>query len=683
MTLASNNALKHGEEFGFHLVNILIHTLTTVLIFFTVRISLGVLRVDFTSPKSCKIYSNELAFLVACIFVLHPLATEGVTYVASRASQLATFFCVSALFCFLRVFNLKRLSFVASVAWLLLIVFLYYLGMASKLIAVPLPAILASYFVLLICPMRYPKLFSALSGKKILIGYGMILITCLWSATRFFLLGDSGMEAFGRSGYLLIQFKVILCYYLKTFIFPINQSLDIAFPYEKISEDPWISFSMLVLSGVTILVLVKGDRLLKIASLSLIFALSPTSSILPLNDLAMEHRMYFPMAIGLCLIAGSMIIRIPKNIRRIFTMILIISLGVLTTARNQVWNNEGSLWEDVLEKAPRSVRAYGNLGIYHYNQGNLNHALQYLEKSVMVGNKISENHYNLANLYFDLNRLKEAEKEYSMAIWLDPAFSESSHFGLGGLYMRWNRAESALEEYAKAIETRRLRNGKPSEYPLAQLGLGRAYGVLGRYEDAIREFKLAVALKPSMYKAHYNLGTAYIKMGRTKEGENAFLESLKINPSFKYGLLALGRLYQIQKRWKESSFQYFKLLEIEKRHSGAIFSLGVNAMQLGDIISAKNYFRRTLEIDSENGDAYMYLGKLLSGEGNFKHAETFFLKALKLKPEIFQVHMQLGLIALRHHKDRLEALRYFNSAMQRAQKPEVKKQIEQLIAQLS
>ena len=56
-----------------------------------------------------------------------------------------------------------------------------------------------------------------------------------------------------------------------------------------------------------------GNMWIKLGSAWFFLTLVPTSTIVPLNDLAVEHRMYLPMSLGLCLIAGWII----KNFNRI------------------------------------------------------------------------------------------------------------------------------------------------------------------------------------------------------------------------------------------------------------------------------------------------------------------------------------------------------------------------------
>ena len=47
--------------------------------------------------------------------------------------------------------------------------------------------------------------------------------------------------------------------------------------------------------------------------------------------------------------------------------------------------------------------------------------------------------------------------------------------------------------------------------------MGSAYGNLGRYEEAVMAFKVAILLKPDLVGAHYNLGLAYLRIGN-REG---------------------------------------------------------------------------------------------------------------------------------------------------------------------
>ena len=58
----------------------------------------------------------------------------------------------------------------------------------------------------------------------------------------------------------------------------------------------------------------------------------------------------------------------------------------------------------------------------------------------------------------------------------------------------------------------------------AHVNLGAAYGMLGRYQEAVESYKQAVRIKPDDAAAHYSLGGTYVMVG----DKNAALNEYKI-----------------------------------------------------------------------------------------------------------------------------------------------------------
>jgi len=62
--------------------------------------------------------------------------------------------------------------------------------------------------------------------------------------------------------------------------------------------------------------------------------------------------------------------------------------------------------------------------------------------------------------------------------------------------------------------------------------LGNAYQKLGRFDEAIEEYRLALILKPDSPGIHYNLGVIYRETGQLDEAIQEFKIALKLYPQF-------------------------------------------------------------------------------------------------------------------------------------------------------
>ncbi|MDY6838237.1 MAG: tetratricopeptide repeat protein [Thermodesulfobacteriota bacterium] len=123
---------------------------------------------------------------------------------------------------------------------------------------------------------------------------------------------------------------------------------------------------------------------------------------------------------------------------------------------------------------------------------------------------------SLGNLYFSLGRYAEAERQYEVAVQLNP--SANNHFALGQVYLSTDRLSEAQAQFN---EVRRLTPDKPN----GSYGLGLVYSKEGRYEEAIREFEEAIGLDKDFYDAYAEIGYARADQGQKGEAQEmlAFL----------------------------------------------------------------------------------------------------------------------------------------------------------------
>ena len=156
-TYAFNNSLGKNKEFGFHLVNLMLHIGVTLLIFFSVLKTSLFFRSSNEPEK--KIHETKnltniwiFPFITALIFSLHPLNTDSVSYISSRSSVLATFFYLFSLYVFINLFRFERKkeNLKHKIILIPLVILGMYLSLASKLIAATLPLLMAIWYLVFI-----------------------------------------------------------------------------------------------------------------------------------------------------------------------------------------------------------------------------------------------------------------------------------------------------------------------------------------------------------------------------------------------------------------------------------------------------------------------------------------------------------------------------------------------------
>lgn len=125
------------------------------------------------------------------------------------------------------------------------------------------------------------------------------------------------------------------------------------------------------------------------------------------------------------------------------------NLGLSLEAKNEVDAALSAYRKAVQldEKLPtHSEQPYLNLGALLGKSGHTEDAALLLEHAAKIGPANGKIHYQLAKVYFDLNRFDAAHEEAKRAITLDPKES-SNHYLLGRIYQRWGKAELAREQF--------------------------------------------------------------------------------------------------------------------------------------------------------------------------------------------------------------------------------------------
>jgi tetratricopeptide (TPR) repeat protein len=118
------------------------------------------------------------------------------------------------------------------------------------------------------------------------------------------------------------------------------------------------------------------------------------------------------------------------------------------------------LYEKAIEAQDCVADAYCNLGIIESQRGNTSKAFDCFTSSLTQDPRHSEAHYNLGNLYFDVNDLRLAQVHYEMAAKIDPGFA-SVYFNLAlvqAINHDLSGAVSTLTQYQSLVSRAEAQN---------------------------------------------------------------------------------------------------------------------------------------------------------------------------------------------------------------------------------
>jgi tetratricopeptide (TPR) repeat protein len=344
-----NFLISGTDTFSYHLVNVAIHAATAVLAYLILNRVIEI--------SSIRLEGRWHALAGSVIFLLHPLQTESVAYIAGRSELVAGFFFAAAWLVFLNHFE-SNIGYGASIR----IICLGGLAILGKESAISLPAILVATDV-----------FWARNGIAsqlrlrirlyLLFGCGALLAAYVMLRS----LASAGSAGFGAGVspmfYALTQCRAIFIY-LRLFAFPKGQNGDWQLPlfHSLWGEWAWAYCgATLALTGVVVW-LFRRERLASYGLTVFLLMLLPTSSFIPILDALAERRMYMPLT-GLIL-AGIAFTRHVRSAAplRIITITAIAILGIVSWQRSIVWASDLNLWLDAVRKNPANARAHFGMG---------------------------------------------------------------------------------------------------------------------------------------------------------------------------------------------------------------------------------------------------------------------------------------------------------------------------------
>jgi tetratricopeptide (TPR) repeat protein len=691
LTFALNYALGGLDVWGYHSLNLLIHTLAGLVLFGIVR------RTLLRPPLSQRfgVAALPLALAVAVIWVVHPLQTESVTYVVQRAESLMGLFYLLMLYCFIRgvesgksrdenpsafakasadressgrvseskslsdsVFNLQP-----SALWFSVSVFFCLLGMASKEVMVSAPLLV----------MLYDRTFVAGSvgdAWRRRSGFYLGLASC-WFLLGYLVVSTGGTRG-GSAGfgngmswwmYALTQFEAIV-HYLWLSVWPHPLIFDYG---NAVIGNPLKAIPYALAVGLLAAGTMAGLRrwpAMAFAGMWFFAILAPSSSVVPVvTETMAEHRMYLPLAAVIVLaVLGSYAWVGWRSMPVLLTLAVV--LGFFTERRNAEYRNTLAFWRELVARLPDNARARNNLGLALSGiPGQMPEAVTEFEAALRINPDFAKAHNNLGNALMQISsQLPEAIAQYEAALRINPDFAKA-HNNLGNALMQISsRLPEAIAQYEAALRIN-------PDFAEAHYNLGVALmKSLGRWPEAMAEFKTALQMRPDYAEAHYGMALALSNFpGRLSEAVAEYKESLRINPDRAEVHYGLGNaLMQIPGRSPEAIAEYEETLRINPDFAEAHYNLGC---ALGDdpgrLSDAIRHFQAAARIKPNYADAHYNLANaLMNIPGRWPEAIAEYEAVLRINPDDAEAHNNLGW-ALSNDPGRLpDAIAHFQAAVQ-------------------
>ncbi len=404
VSFAINNYL-HSNIIYFHAVNILIHLLAFLAVFWFFREVLAAERPRGPGAEEIP-YSLATLFpvCVAAIWALSPVQTSAVTYIVQRiASMEALFFTLSAA-CFLRARLLAEKKPRSAIIFYCLCAFAALCAGLSKQNAAMLPVILTVIDIWFFDSAWLKTVWGVCrkTGWKIRTGAAALI---LWfSYYSFFkilpqLLSGYSYRNFNLMQRLLTEARVVV-WYMSLLLWPLPSRLSMEHDtlISTSLVNPLTTLPAILLIVALIYLAVRFRKRFPIITFGIVWFflnLVIESTIIPL-ELVFEHRLYMP-SIGFYLAVATLFAmllrkiskRLPETefVKVACSLFLVCAsiLTLLTFTRNCAWKNILTIHYDSVTKAPDSPRANADYASVLCRLGYYEQALKYAKRAIKIG----------------------------------------------------------------------------------------------------------------------------------------------------------------------------------------------------------------------------------------------------------------------------------------------------------
>jgi len=687
LTFALNYKLHGFNVFGYHFVNLAIHLINAILVYFLVLLTFrtpyftavnseksavnskqtaGGPEIVVGSPVSANSYSlftthysRLFALAVALLFVAHPVQTEAVTYIFQRFASLVTMLYPLSMVFYIKArerqgkgqakakvqveikedaktqqpdsVSVFSSTSALTLTFYVLSLFFAICAMKTKENALTLPIVIT----------LYEFLFFTGSLRRRLLRLVPWLLTMMVIFATFVRLNRTageiisqikdpssfGYEKLSGSIYLLTQFRVIVTY-IRLIFLPVNQNLGYDYPIYRSFFNPPVILSFIFLAA------------LFMAAIYLIYKSRPkvgswrsgdrSLSLLPQTSILYRLIGFGILWFFITLSVESSIIPIPMVIDeyRIYLPSVGFFLALIAAVVAFLSRTSRFSLDSGLTKAATAVLVLVTLALASatYARNSL-----WKDKVILWEDVVSKSpglpsaRINLGLAYNDAGIAEQAIEQYKIALQLLPN-SSLAHMNMGNALDTEGRLDEALIEYETALRL------APDNW-LMHLNLGNAYGKKGLTDKAIEELRAALALNPYSAAVFNNLGNAYSQKGEIDKAIDHYLDALRLEPGYAEAHFNLASTYEEKGENDKAIDHYLSALNLKPDNVEAHYNLGRVYVRLKRTDDAIEQLASAVKLSPDSADYRNTLGVLYAQKGLYDKAIEQFESALSLFPD--------------------------------------------------
>lgn len=559
ISLALDHAFWGLSPWGYHLTNVILHSLNTLLVFVLANI---LIERGLTQNSKLNAQSFQLlaAFVTALLFGIHPFHVESVAWASERKDVLCAFFFLISLLAYLRYTIIanprKALYYIVSL-------FSFAMALLSKPMAVSLPIVL---LILDFYPLKRLTIEGGTRNTKQLLmeKFPFILISL---AASFITIWTQHSEGAIRQiqlpivPHILAAIQAYIFYILKM-LFPITLAPYYPYPHDVIIFTleylgPLVLFIAFTFFAIKFL---KKPNPFSSIWIYYVVTLMPVIGIVQVGEQAAADRYSYLPSLGPFLFAGLgagfLYDRFAERRRQIAAILLLVfGIMALKTGRQiSVWHDSITFWSYEIKLYPDTVDiAYINRGHAYHAIGKSVLAISDFNRALMINPNAVYALNGRGGAYFALGEYQQAIKDYTKALELNPK-NYNNYNRRGNAYYNLGAYQQAIKDYNMAIQFKLADikqgsappgMGKGMQATFAELyyNRGTAYGSIENYEEALKDYDRVIELDPLFSRAYNNKGKVYFALGNHQQALKDIRKAVEIDPLYARAYYNLSKIY--------------------------------------------------------------------------------------------------------------------------------------------
>ena len=565
---------------GYHTINLLLHLVNVLLVFFTVR--------RLANKK-------EITLVASLLFGIHPLHVESVAWAAELKDLLYTFFFLASYIFYLKYSESQRKNHYV------IALILFSVSLLSKAMAVALPVllILTDYFK-----------GRKINGKTLLEKAPFFLLSIVFGIVAILAQESSGATDVVHFSFLqrIIFSSYSFITYLVQLIFPLNLSAYYPYPVKSGESIPLQFYLYLVLFAGLLLAIFYSLRFTKKIFFGIGFyaiTIFLVLQLLPVGGAIMADRYSYIPSIGIFYLAGEGFHYLWSTKSKWLALVPLCAFAaffsIKTYTRTKVWKNDLVLWNNVIDQYQTIPIAYNNRGHALLLESKTDLALQDFNKAIELNPDYVKAYSNRGTALMNMNRNDDALKDFDRAISLMPGW-EQLYVGRGNVFKNKNLWGEALKDYNKAIELKPdyadafyaraflySSQGKNAEalqdytkaielnnnYIEAYLNRGNVFRDSNRFDEALQDYDKVLSIDPGFHLAYFNRGNLFMNRKMNDLAIREFDKAIEVKPDYVKAFLNKASVYNSEKKYGEAIRTYSKALEYKKDYAEAFYGRGL------------------------------------------------------------------------------------------------------------